>query len=315
MALKTYVLLDHTKSSAHIYRQVNPHQRQRLDKRQVDHAFLQIAFQDRTGKRKVIRLRLSQTDEIDMQEQKKLGIDANVKHTWNDKRAVEFKWSVLTTGNLTVQKFLETSPQFEDNWIPDAEGRTYVCEEIDQPLYKLLDETKDILGRSKEFKQRVQAANRISDLSLREAQELIIKLFGSFAVPPKVSGEKTEEVALAECQNALVDYIDDLDAAGLTEFLTDREDTVDEKVTVLIGKAIQAKILAFDDVPNEVTMYKGGAKIKIFMVPDEYGVEERLRQFADFLVTEKGKTYFDELSKLLATTEKKGKPQQKLEMT
>ncbi len=305
--LKTYVLLDHTKPAANIYRQINATQRAKLDKRVVDHPYLQIAFQDRDGKRRVIRLRLSMTDEIFMDEQKKLGIEANIPHTQRDKDAVRFVFGTLMTANLTVQKFLETSPQFEPFWQKDEKGREPgVCEDLFGPLYKLLDESKDILGRSEEFKIRVKAGALINDLNLKSAQDMLIRVYGSFYKPPAVSESMTAEVALAECQNQLVDFIDDLKIDQLKEFL-EKADTEDlsDKVTVLIGNAIQAGLISFDKIPNQVTKTKGNKDQRLMTLSNEHSEEQRLVMFAEFLVSENGKALFEDLQSDLKTLKKK----------
>lgn len=320
MALKTYVLLPHTEPNAAVYRQINAHQRTRLNKRILDHAYLQIAFQDREQKRRVIRLRKSMTSKIFLDEQIADKIEANIPHTQRDKDAVRFHFGVLQTNDLTTQEFLETSPQFDENWKPkkkvngkwvdcdakDPDARVCICEDIMQPLYTLLDETKDTKERNKEFKKRVAAANRVNDLSLKEAQDLLIKLNGSFFEPPKVSPEKDTELALQECQNMLVEYLDELDEAGLDRFNT-AQDSIDDKITLLIGNAIMGGILSFDKVADQVTRTKDGRDMKVFMVPDEYGPDQRLLMFAEFLRSEKGKAVYDDIEEQVAEADKKSK--------
>lgn len=306
MALKTYVLLDHTKPSASIYRQINATQRVKLDKRIVDHPYLQIAFQDHKGVRRTIRLRLSHTSEIFMDEQKKLGLDANIKHTQRDKDAVRFYFGSLITGDQTVQKFLETSPQFEDFWKPDEKGNKPLCEEVSGPMYKLLDESKDIVGRSKEFKLRVKAGALIGDMKLKQAQDMLIRVYGSFYTPPTVNEQMTAEVAEAECQNQLVDFIDELNFDQLEEFMERaKEENLSDKVTVIIGNAINAGLISFDKVPNQVTKTKGDKDLRLFLVSNEHSDEQRLVMFAEFLLTDAGKPLMEDLQNDLKTLKKK----------
>lgn len=304
--LKTYVLLDHTKPAANVFRQLNAHQRVRLDKRIVDHPFLQIAFQDRKGVRRTIRLRLAHTSEIFMDEQKKLGLEANLKHTQRDKDAVRFYFASLMTADTTVQKFLETSPQFDEFWKPDTEGRVGLCEEVVGPMYKLLDETKDIVGRSKEFKLRIKAGVLIQELKLKEAQDMLIRVYGSFFNPPSVTEQMDADVALAECQNQLVDFIDDLNIEQLEEFLDRaKEENISDKVTIVIGNAINAGLISFDKVPNQVVKIKGGKDMRLFTVSSEHAADQRLVMFAEFLLTDEGKPLLEDLQSDLKTLKKK----------
>src|SRR5688572_2413966 len=141
---KMYVLLEHTKSSANVYLQVSKSQRVKIDERPVDHAFNQITFMDRDGKNKTIRLKLN-CDEIDQQRQiKEFLIPANEKWSQEEKDAVKFKYGSLVTNNPVVQKFLETSPQFDKFWDPEADpakkGRVGKCTSIKKPKYTLYDE-------------------------------------------------------------------------------------------------------------------------------------------------------------------------------
>src|SRR5678816_978607 len=129
--VKVYHLLPHTESSAQVYIQANANQKVRLSKRPIDHAYGQITFANREGSNKTIRLKLN-TDEIYLQNQIKpeIGIPANEKYTQAERDALMFRDGVLITSNKTVQLFLETSPQFDEFWIPDEQGRVGSCPDI-----------------------------------------------------------------------------------------------------------------------------------------------------------------------------------------
>ena len=121
MSVKTYILLEHTNSSANVYVQVNKDQRVRLLKRPIDHAYGQITFTDRDGKNRTIRYK-SQTDEIYQDKQiKELMIPANEKFTQSERDALCFRDGVLITDIPTTQNYLDTSPQHEDFWLPEKD--------------------------------------------------------------------------------------------------------------------------------------------------------------------------------------------------
>lgn len=297
MAIKTYVLLDHTRPTAPVYLQVNATQRQRLDTRPVDHSFMQVTFTDREGKNRTIRLKLS-TNKIYQDEQIKDGILANEKFTQAEKDSVRFQNGVLTTGNLTVQAFLEASPQNEDFWKPlpdDTEKKVGYCVDIQQPMYRLFDNTKEKISDNEMFKKRLKAANKINDLDLEASQALMIRLNGSFFKAPD---------NLLDCQLGLVAFLDDANEAALDDLIRDTI-TVDEKVTVLIGKAIKAGVISFDAVPNQVVKMVGDKKVNLKEVSSEYDPEERKRIFAEFLISKDGELLLNDLNKDVKDSGKK----------
>lgn len=273
-------------------------QRQRLDTRINEHAYQQITFVDRDGKSKMIRLKLGVEEIYQDKQIKEHGIDANAKFTQKERDALRFSHGSLTTASETVQRFLETSPQFEDNWMPEkdpaGQGRVYTSDDIARPLYKLLDTRTEIVNENKAFKDRLKAANKIADMGLKEGQDLLIRLNGSFFIPP---------TNIEEVQNALVDILDSSDDM-ISEILRDRL-TPDEEVLILINRAIQAKILDFDKVPNQVVKIKGKQTIPLREISSDLAPEERTRYFAEYLVSEKGKLLYADLQKEL---QPKGEP-------
>lgn len=301
MALKTYVLLEHTNSSAQVYLQVNAAQRVRLEKRPVDHAYGQITFMDRDGKNKTIRLKLN-TDEIILQNQIKpdIGIPANEKYTQAERDALMFRDGVLTTTNPTVQKYLEASPQFEDFWQkekdPEKKGRVGSCPDIRQPLYKLYDKTVELRSNNEMFKKRVAAANKIMAIQdVTKGQELMYRLNGSFFKAPD---------DLLEIVDQLVTFLDSADEAMLDALL--KEDVnIDEKTTMLLGKAIGFGIISFDRVPDKIVRVNGDKVIPLKEISSEYSADERKRYFCEFLTSEDGKLLMNDIQKAVAAAEKK----------
>lgn len=292
MALKTYVLLSHTHATAQVYRQVNAHQRVRLYKRPVDHAYGQITFTDRNGSNKTIRYKES-TDEIYLSEQIKpnVGIPANEKYTQSERDALMFIDGVLMTESPTVQKYLETSPQFQWNWDPNKDpdkdkrtgkkGAIVRCASITQPLYTLLDETVELKTDDDMFMKRLAAGNKIGAIKdIQKGQELLYRLYGAAHNAP-------DDILKIRAQ--LVGYLDDSDDKMLDEILKEDKDVnQDEKIEILIGKAMGSGILDFDCEKDQVCRIDGKKVIKIKQIPSEYSAEERRRYFSQFLTSPDG---------------------------
>lgn len=308
--VKTYHLLPHTESTAQVYVQANANQKVRLSKRPIDHAYGQITFVNREGSNKTIRLKLN-TDEIyqDIQMKPDIGIPANEKYTQRERDALMFRDGVLITSNKTVQKFLETSPQFEDFWnpakdpmindpkvCPDGQGRVGQCPDIKKPLYKLYDRTVEVKSNHQMFQLRLKAANKINDLKdVTEAHELLFRLNGSaFKAPDD----------LLECVDMLVGFVDDADEVMLNALLKEKLN-VDEKVTVLLGKAINYGIISFENVANHITMTIGTNTRNIKEISSEYSFDERKRYFSEFLTVPDGKLLLDDIQKEVDKKENK----------
>lgn len=300
MALKTYILLDHTKSTAQVYLQVNAQQRVRLENRPNDHAYGQITFTDRDGKNKTIRY-CSETDEIYQDKQiKELMIPANRKYTQSERDALMFRDGVLFTEQPAVQKYLEASPQFEDFWLkekdPEGKGRLGRCPDVRGPLYKLYDETVELQSEDEMFLKRLKAGNKIAAIKdVAEGQALMYRLNGSFFKAP-------DDIRKIRAQ--LVRFLDEADEPMLDTLL--KEDVnLDEKTTVLIGKAIGLGIISFDKVPNQVVKVKGQKVTPLKEISSEYTPEERKRYFSEFLTSNDGKLLLQDIEKDIAAAEKK----------
>lgn len=290
MPVKTYVLLEHTKPTALIYQRVNANQRVRLDKRPVDHAYLKQTFMTHEGKNRTARLKLS-CNTIWQDEQIKAdgpNIPANEQFTQQERDAVKFVNEILITNNPVVQNYLESIPQYDKWWEP-KDGQVGSSDE--KPLYTLLDKEVEAKNTNLEFKKRLKAANKVADLEddLVGMQNLMIRLNGSFFTPP------TDPL---ECQNLLIEFVDDADDAMLDALLKEEKDvTIDEKVTILIGRAINEKIISFDAIPDNVAKRKGDGWIAVKEISSTYTVEERKRYFAEFISSDNGKLLREDLEK------------------
>ena len=160
----------------------------------------------------------------------------------------------------------------------------------------MLNKEVEAKQTNEQFKRRLKAANKVAAIEdLKEGQDLMIRLNGSFFIPPD---------NLVDVQNALIEFLDDADDAMIDALL--KEDvTIDEEATILIGRAIVDKVLSFDAIPNQVSKKVNGQWVPVKMISDEYTLEERKRYFAEFLTNENGKLLLEDLKK--DTSVKKGK--------
>lgn len=296
MPVKTYVLLQHTKPTAPIYQRVNKDQRVRLEKRPIDHAYLKQTFTTPDGKNRTARLKLScNTIWQDEQMKPDIGIPANEQFTQQERDAVKFVNEILMTGNETVQTYLESVPQY-DKWWDKKEGKPWNGYSDEKPLYTLLDEELIADQRDEEFKKRLKAANKIAGIeNLKEIQDLMIRLNGTAFTPPD---------NVRDCRGDLVDFLDDATDEMLDALLKD-EINADEKVIILISRAISEKIISFDAVENQVSKKKGDGWVSVKNISSDYSPEERERYFAEFLTSEDGKLLRSDLEKEVEKKETK----------
>lgn len=278
-SLKIYALLSHTNATAPVYQRINEHQRVRLEKRPLDHAYLRLTYYDsKTEKNRTIRLKLS-SNTIFLDEQIKEGILANEPFTNAERDAVKFVNGVLMTKNPKVQNYLDASPQ--------CEGFDGICDQVKGPLYTVFDKTIEVKNKNSEFRKRLAAANKINALGLKEGQDLMIRLNGNFFVPPN---------DLDEVQNRLIDFLDQADEAGLDAILKD-EINADEETTILISRAIAKGIISFNSIPNQVAKKISGNWVAVKNIPDEYPAPERERHFKEFVLSDAGKLLLEDLKR------------------
>lgn len=283
---KIYVLLPHTKPTAEIYQRIDKNQRVRLDKRPNDSAYKKLTFTTNDGKNRTARLKLNaNTIWLDEQIKPEVGIGANEPFTPAEWKAVEFNYEICVAKVPIVSEYLESIPQFAGWWEKNPNGYSE-----EKALYTLLDKETDAKNLNEDTKRRVKAASKVIDIEdLQEAQDLMIRLNGSFFTPPD---------NLVGCQNLLIEYVEDADDAMLDKLLKDeKEVSEDEKVTVLLGRAINQGIISFDAVPNQVSKKKGDGWISVKEISSEHSIEERKRYFTEFLTSESGKLLLEDLEK------------------
>lgn len=285
MARKTYVLLDALNVDTPAYQQLPGNQRVQITKIPWHRPYLRLPVHGEDGVVRMLRYKATSKYLFEDEQMEKEKIDANAKFTDQERDDLYFRHGVLVTEKLQAQKFLEANPEFI--------GSEYKSENVRNKCYKLLDEKAEALIKNKDHARRIKAASKIMGLELKDAQEMIIRLNGSFVKTP-------DEVE--ECQNWLIQFLDDSDDAGIDEIMKgEKEITVDEKTTVLIGKLLKAKLLSFDEVPGQVSKKdKTGKWISVREMSTEYSMEQRKSLFSDFLNMEEGKVLKSDLEKDLA---------------
>lgn len=275
--VKTYVLLDALNSSAPIYQHIGDGKRVHLTKIQNWSPYLRITFHDKDGKTRTIRYKEG-LDEIDQKVQiKEYETPANLPFTPREYSDLTFKLGTLTTNKENVQKYLENYPAFDKFEGFSDDHRT--------PCFKLLDEVAESKKLNTEIRKRVKAASKVLNIGLEEKQDLLLRMNGSFFVPP------TTEL---DCENLLMEMVDEMDEKGLEEVLRD-ELTPDESVSILIGKLLNAKLLSFDKSPNQISKKVKGNWVDVKEISSDYTQEERKRYFLEFLTSDSGKMLLAEL--------------------
>lgn len=298
MALKTYVLLSALDVNAPIYQHVGNGKRVQINKLPEWKPYLRVTFQDENGITKTARFKdtskyVYQDDQIEKEK-----MLANTPWTAREIAMLTFRHGVLSTESITAQNYLES--------IPAMQGVKGHSVDYPSPCYKLLDEETDKKLKNAETRKRISAGQRIINLSLEDAQALLIRLYGSsFELPKDV----------VECQNILVEAMDQADEKGVDEFLRE-EINMDEEVSILIGKLLSAGTLSFDAIPNQVARKANGKWIEIKAISSEYTQEDRARYFSEFLTSDAGKLLLADLKKELQPQKNEPKKEEpKVEVT
>lgn len=275
--VKTYVLLSSLDSKAPIYQQVSKDERVLIEKTPLWSVTLRQTFQDKEGVGVTIRYK-ENSKFIEQEKQiKEENLPANIGWTQNERRARHFRHGVLTTSNANLQRYLEAHPAYDK-----FEGS---CDDFPTRCYKLLDEVAETQLKNTEIRQRVYAAKKVIDLDLEGKQELILRLFGSFTYVPSDP---------LECENILMDYLDEADERGIEEILREKIN-LDEEISILIGKAIKKDILSFDKAENNISKKVKDKWVNVREISSEYPLDERKRYFSEFLVSDAGATLLAEL--------------------
>lgn len=290
MPTKTYELLPNMDASAPVYQVASDGKREQIKKIPFHRPTLRQTFQDENGRSKTIRYKATSATILQSKQIEDEKIPANDPFSTQEYNDLMFRWGVLETDNVTAQEYLEAHPEFL--------GFKGKCPDVKQPRYKLIDRAADAEEKNEDIWKRVDAMTKIRKMNLEELQSLMIRVNGfAFKTPDN----------LKDCQNAMVDFIDDAGDKELDAVLKEDENvTVDEKMSILIGKLINADTLSFDAVAGKISKKdKDGNWITIREMSSEYSMEERMRLFSDFLNTEDGKPLRTDLENDLKKVSKK----------
>lgn len=292
---KKYVLVDSIKSTAQIYVKTGPDNRDglRLDTPRRVGLFLQHVFTDKTGKQKKTRFKKGSTS-IFMDEQIKAdNIPANDKYTEEERNTLLFVNGVLVTSDEYLQTFLDkdNNPQREDFTGRNRGNAGPIFVELDEEA--LADEENAFLQKMS------KALMKIFSMDLVESQSLISLIYGSSYPAP---------ARLKDCQNLCAKACEG-DEQTIDLILNDGWGE-DSDITVLLGKAINLKVVSFDMKPNFVQIKKGEKWIDSKMiVADSY--EQREMLFKQYLASEEGELTKKDIEGIVAAASKPPKPDSK----
>lgn len=228
---------------------------------------LVYTFTDSEGNSRTTRF-LKAANSIYQDEQIKAGFPANSKIGEADRAEIRFKGSKLVTSKKNVQQFLDNCPANEK--FEGDRGEYQVC--------------------FREFKPEI-VRKKNSDLALRQAKCIIalegfseeqmdtrlIRINGSgFGLPPTIEEKK----------EALLDLINEVDYETLALILEeDQKDSID----IIVGKAINKKVLSFIEAPGQISIKRNGSFVKLLQVSEDHSEEQKIALFIDTLRTEEGK--------------------------
>lgn len=285
--LKTYVLLPSMDVNAPVYTRINKDQRVRVDKLPIWTPYLKITYQ-KDGKNITIRYKETATSIFLHEQIKDQGIPANDPFTENERRAMEFKNGVLVTGNKMIQDYL-------DNY-PTNEAVKCICPSASVKTFKVYDKADELKSSNEDFKLRTKAAMKIVGLNLKQAQEMLIRLNGSFFEVPSTANGQSEANALVECQDLLVGFLDAAEKEGLDAILLDEEqETAEDTTKILVGKLVNANVISFEESADQISKKSNGQWVKLMDMPGKIEVSEKERLLIDFLNSEEGKVHLTDL--------------------
>lgn len=285
MTSKIYVLLDHTRPNAPIFQQINKDQRVRLNTRNRDMLYLRQVITDAEGRQKVIRLKLN-SNTIFQDEQIKDGIPANEPFTKAEREAATFYNGQKIVNKEIVQKYFDATPENEAFGGFREPGL--------RAKFKHHDPELEHKSNNEDFKKRLKAGNKIANLTLEQGQELMIRLNGAYFEVPKTQ---------LEVENRLIEYVNEADEQMLDRLLEDNI-SVDEETVILVGKLVNAEIVSFDEVPNQVVKKKGSGVTNLKQISSVLDHKEREALFVEFLTSAEGKPVLENLKLELNKFEK-----------
>lgn len=282
-SFKKYVLIDAIKSTAQIYIGEKDSERAfRLDTPRKVPLRLQHSFSDKNGQRRVSRLKLGATSIFLSDQIKNDSIPANDKFTDEERSVVYVINGVLVTNDIFLKTFLheDFNPQREEFTGRNRGGETAVIRELDEEA--VADEENDFIFKTAE------AIIKIRNMDKEQASAYISLFFGaSFTVPER----------LKDCQNLLSKALADSEEK-IRMVLEGDVSNPDDKITVLLSKAINQNLISFEIKPNYVQIKLNGDWQDSKMVTgDTY--EQREILYREYLASQEGELQRKQLEDLV----------------
>lgn len=282
--VKEYVLLPHHHPTAPIFMQVGPSEMVRIDTLSKWMPYLQYTIVTPEGKSRTARFKIG-ANSIWLDEQIANGIPANAKFTQRERDLMKFRYGRLRTGIPIAKEFLDNSPQMKgfegtsvDNIKPSFEA------------YSKATQQKEL---NSSFKTMLKAGNIIAKYNLKQAQEMLIRIQGSFVpVPDNVE----------ECQNELAELVDSNPDALKEVLKSEKDRTADDETNLMIGKLVHSGILSFEHEAGAISK-KFGEEWKTVKEIGGEDPEERQRLFVEFLNSDAGQALLSDLKNDLRKVE------------
>jgi hypothetical protein len=277
---KIYHLLESPFTSVKMFQKVGQ-QRVRLENKRNDRPYLQIGFMDKDGVNRVIRFKLNCNTPYQDEQIEKHKIPANAKFTPAEMNMLRFKNGVLVLTNASAQNFFDIHPQNEK-----FEGE---CTEIKSKLFKEFDPAQKKNEEVSEIIRRAEAVNKILAMSLDEMQSTLIRLYG---ISYKAPQDKDD------CITELVKFMDNANDKGLEALLREGK-TFEDEVVILIGKAMGSGLIDFNasGMENFVVKRKNGQMFPVKEISSRLPLQERKRQFTEFVMSNDGRLLLEDLRK------------------
>ena len=284
---RTFVLLPTMDVNAPVFTRINKDQRVRVDKLPEWVPYLKVTYQ-KDGKNTTIRYKETATSIFQNVQIKDEGIPANEPFTTNERRAMVFRNGVLLTNNKMIHDYLDH--------YPGNENFDCNCPDIPSKIFKEHNKADELKTSNEDFKLRTKAAMKIVGLNLKQAQEMLIRLNGSFFEVPSTAGGQSEADALIECQELLVTFLDAAEKEGLDAILLDEaKETTDDTTKILVGKLVNANIISFEESADQISKKSNGQWVKLMDMPGQIEVSEKERLLIDFLNSKEGKVHLKDL--------------------
>ena len=290
-AAKIYHLLPNSKSSVEIYTRINGNQRVKDEDYANERPYLQVTFTDKDGYNKTIRFKLNCNTPFQEEQIEKFKIPANEKFTNPERDMLQFKNGVLYVTNQAAINFLDVHPQnakFEGD-----------CPDCPLKLFTEYNPQEKASNEVSLYRRRLEAMNKVMGFELPDAQDTLIRLYGTAYKAPD---------NLDDCVIQLVACMDDTDEQGVEELLRDGK-TLEDEITILIGKLLTNGVLSFDEpnMENFIVKKKNGVALPLKELSAALGLTLRKQYFAEFLAAPEGKLLLEDLRKEVVTAKKEEK--------